>query len=107
MQVQCVCLDHFAVQKCIHKRPHSCAIAGAGDFDHLTACTPGLGAGCVGIRSVPDNFILLLVGSDTVDGLGFVKANGAELYSAYLGESERILVELFQKARYKLTPTNR
>ncbi|EKX53132.1 transitional endoplasmic reticulum ATPase D [Guillardia theta CCMP2712] len=32
-------------------------------------------------------------------GLGFVKASGSELFSAYLGESEAILRQLFRRAR--------
>ena len=32
-------------------------------------------------------------------GMGFLKANGAELFSAFLGESERILRQLFARAR--------
>ena len=35
----------------------------------------------------------------SVSGIGFLKANGAELFSAFLGESERILRELFARAR--------
>lgn len=34
-----------------------------------------------------------------ISGVGFLKANGAELFSAFLGESERILRDLFARAR--------
>jgi transitional endoplasmic reticulum ATPase len=35
----------------------------------------------------------------SASGMGFLKANGAELFSAFLGESERILRQLFARAR--------
>jgi transitional endoplasmic reticulum ATPase len=34
-----------------------------------------------------------------VSGVGFLKANGAEMFSAFLGESERIVRDLFARAR--------